>query len=934
MKNPFVLVTLLSFLALPGFSQAADPLSPLDSETITGTLENGVRYYLLSAPSQSNRIAMRLVVQAGSLQERPEERGLAHLVEHMQFEGTDHFGSQEIVNFLESNGMKFGAGLNAYTSYESTQYVLNLPADNPEALKKGLTILEDWAHGPQVKADLLEKEKKIILEENRVRSASIQGRINDFVARVTTEGTAYEDRLPIGSMERVKGFTAADIRRFVEAWYTPQALSVVIVGSYNTDDMEALLREAFRRPFANASRPGPAPVPLRSPVKEPTVNFFKDKELGSNLFYWSKTVVPEVPGIEAALKWEIECFIATNAVGQRLEARVRDPQSGLLSASIFRSWLPGYRFEFDYLLAAREGQTDAAVTSYLAEMENAATNGLTVEEFERWRKAYQTANEAETPEGVSDAQKAEGIANWIVTGIKVPITDIFYAYRKDLAENLTRDEVNAVLTRYLVPTPAKLLVLSLDKPGNTMPSAEALLTLQNKVLLGETKTKAQTDVRPLVTTPPVPGKVQSIVPLAGTPLVLWTLSNGIKVYQYPQYFGANDFQLKAYAPGGLSTVADQDYSNAAFSVALMGRNGLGDLNATELQRYVGGKKASVQLGLTEDQAVVTGFSDPSDPVAMERFFQLLYTTFTAPRRDATAEKTMVGDLGLWLTNNEKQPQQLFQRQIGELVYGGSPRMAAFTSNRMGELNLDRAAALKDQFFHNPGDFTFVITGAFNDVTLKPLLEQWLASLPTQTPSTAGPRDRGIRPTEGPVTRIVRAGSDNKAVVTQVIEVPFPYSATNWHVSAVLREVLNIRLREVLRQEQEGTYGVGVGMELGPTPYPHTRVSVNFTCALDRQEAMIQALGQELKALAQGGISDEVFAKAIEIRIRDSEAGEKTNDYWMEATFWGLAHKDDLATIDRWPLFYKGVKKAEVVAMASQILQPQKALTVILNPEKP
>jgi len=926
-------VFLLLFVAGFLFAENGTALSPLDPATRTGTLDDGVRFYILKNAKPENRIEMRLVVQAGSLQEGPGESGLAHLIEHMEFEGTEHYGSQEIVNFLESNGMRFGGDLNATTGYQSTQYFLNLPADKPEVIAKGLSILEDWAHGPKVAPELLDKEKKIVAEEDRLRFKNAQGRAQNFMLNTVFSGSPYEGHKPIGDMAQVQAATPAVIDNFVRTWYTPESMSVIIVGSLDPAAMEGLLRSSFTRPFPRHGKPQAVP-PLPT-VAADSVDYFKDKELGNNLYVWWKSIDPKASSVEERASWELVSSIAVGSIQKRLGDLARRPETGILGSGVQAVWSLGQRCEISWFLAPREGKSETAVAAYLAELKKAADFGITQSEFELGRKSWIDSNEAQLTQkdNTTNSTKASWIAGWIVDGTPMSFTDALYAYRKALAGRISREDVNRVIAQYILPSPAKALVESIDKSGNEPLSAAALSAITAKTLAATAKPEPERILKPLLAQEPTRGSIAKSEPVPGTSLSLWTLSNGMRVYFYKNSLTKNDFRFRAFAPGGRSCVSNADYENAALGLSLLGNNGAGQLSQSELQDFLSGKKAYVGFNLEDARTTIAGSSDAADPEDMRKCFQLLYAKLREVRRDAEAEKASLENLRELLDNNAKLPNFRYQAECINLESNGAPRAAILKPERFAELDPDRVAAIEKSFFIGQAGMTFVLAGDCDEATIRDFVETYIASVPTDPETARSAQDLGIRPTPGPVSHIVRAGSDDKSVVTIGIEQPYPYSFEARSLATILAEALDIRLREVLRQDKAGTYGVNARVEIENDLYQNASTYINFTCSPQNREALVRAMTDELEQIAKSGLSDDIYAKALEIRKRSIETGSKTNEYWLSEFSSCLERGDSLDKVVKLNAFLETVKKSDVDALAARILDPSKAWIAILEPEE-
>jgi len=913
-------------LILSAFLGAQTP--GLDSAVKTGTLPNGIRYFLLNNLKPENRVEMRLVVRVGSVQEADNEQGLAHLLEHLQFEGTNRFAAQEIVKFLETNGMKFGNDLNAQTGFNDTQYYLDLPADNADALAKGLQVLEDWAHGPKVQPDLLEKEKKIVAEEQRVRLENVGGRLTNFYMPLLTEGAPYSGRMPIGKMDVLAKVTPAEVRRFADRWYTPQAMSVIIVGSLDTADMEKRLRASFTSTFANAANALPPPPPGIPAYTKNTVGTFKDAEMGANVVLWNKIDAVDMKNLRAFKTYELANFLVGYTLTRRFQELTQSEDPPFLGAEVSVSPFVANTWFRQFQVVLRDGVQQRSLETFLTELKRTASNGLTSSDLDFARKEYLSQVEQTYLDrnNTKNDARADQLADYALTGNPVPSDLQNYEMGKELGKNISLDTVNALLPTWLDPSVAKVLVLGIDMAGSEVPNEAALTAVQERVKAATVAQKAERVMKPLVSQPPKPGKVTKTEAVPGTPLTRWTLSNGLQVYLYKNTLTQNEVLVRGFAPGGLASTTEKDYLSAVIGPYLWGNTGIGELSLSELQDALSGKQASVQVSLDDSSANLSASAVTAD---LDTLFPMLWLKLSTPRRDAAAESSFLKQLGESVKNSQDIPDQLYQDELRRLLTNGNYRGLPLRSERLGQILADKSAEIYKQLFAGAPGFTFTICGDFDEAVLKPLVETWLASMPAAKVTKAA--DTRVRPVVGPVKSVIAKGVDNKAVVTLTLPVAVPYSAASSFTASALREVLTIRMREVLRQDKEGTYGAGVDLSLSPFPYSHGTTTINFTCDRVRQDELLAAAVAELKALSQGNLDDEVFAKAIEIRKRALETNQKTNAWWTNAVNSSLFLGNDLKLLPGLPAFYTALKKEAVVALAKSLLSPEKAITVILNP---
>lgn len=920
-------VLLSAVLLVGSLSLLAAQAAALDPSVRVGTLDNGIRYFLLQNAKPENRIELRLSVQVGSVQETPRELGLAHLVEHLQFEGTERFGPQEIIHFLESNGMKFGNDLNAQTGFNDTQYFLDLPADQPEVLVKGLQILEDWAHGPKITAELLEKEKRIVAEEERVRMENVQGRLTKFFMPVLLQGTPYGERLPIGDMKVLKAVTVDDANRFVDRWYTPQAMSLQIVGDFDPVAMESLLKRTFLRPFASVNAPPRAPsVP---PYDQASYHTFQDVEMGANVLVWNKVFPVDPANVALSKRLDLLNFVVSFTLSKRFTELTQTADPPFLQASVGASPLFGGAWLSQFQVVVRDGAAERSIETYLTELRRLSVHGLSATDFQLALGEYRSIVENQYAQrtNTTNGQRASALAAHALTGDPLLSDEEDYRLKTLTADQLTLEDVNAALPSWLDLDATRLLVLTTGKPEAGVPDEAGLRAIATRVASSTVVAGQERVVKPLFTESPKPGKVVKTEKVAGTPLTKWTLSNGLEVWLYPNTFTKNEVQLRATAKGGLSRIADADLLSAAFAPYLLSNTGLGTLSLPELTDFLTGHQAGVNANVDDEGASLSGSAVPAD---LEILFQLVNKKFTPPRRDADAEASFLKQVEESLKNQQDLPAQIYQNEIQRVLNSDSPRSKPLTADRMGEIDADKAARFYQEFFQGGAGFTFTITGDVDEATLKPLVETYLASLPGGKEKTI--RDLGVRPLKGPLTSVVKEGQDNKAVVTVFLPVAAAYSNAARLTAAALQEILDIRLREVVRQDNEGTYGVSVELSLTPHPYGHALTQIQFTCDRARQDELLAAVLGELKALSSGKIDEAVFAKAVEIRKKALETDQKLNGWWTWAVSSALFRGDDLKSLSTLSAFYGSLKKDAVVSQAKQLLDPSKALTVILNPE--
>ena len=924
------IAAVLSLTACVSAGVLPEPFSQIDPDAVTGNLENGVPYIILENKKPANTIRMQLIVQAGSLDEPKNKRGLAHFIEHMNFQGTEHFKSMEIVDYLESVGMRFGPEVNAYTGFGSTVYHIDVPADDREAVITGLRILQDWARGPVVSNDRLEIEKGVVLEEYRLRATDAKSRFFMYMLNDCAAGSPYHDRFPIGKPEHISHFAKSDIDSFTAVNYTRDRETVIISGDFEKGDMEALLRSHFTAQLPEGSgRNGPS-YPASPQTDGFKIRYYVDRELQSPSFTWAVTTPSVAKNSLESLKWDFCAHAVFSALKQRIETMTLDIETGVSDGSADYWWTYGHRWQMRICISPRNGKMLEAYASLCTQLRNIELYGITNSEFQEARKTWGNTTHSlmNKKEEITSGQKADAMTEVITMDKPYAYDFSYYLARSAAVGSLNNASVHSWVKEYLDPEKAYLYVQTLEK--NDAPSASALKRIVKQINKTDIPRITAAQLKPIVSDYPTPGSVVKEELIPGTPYEKWTLSNGIEMYLFPNDLKQHELIMKAYSRGGLSLLEDDEYALGRYALSVLAYNGAGNLTYSEIKDYLNGRTANVSFGLDETFAYINGTADGKDREDMGMMFKLLYANLAQPRRDASAEAAIIQKHREWLLNNTDNPDIQYYNQILLAQSDSNPRRKPFAPGFFDNLNADTASAQAKKFFGNPADFTFVFCGDYFRGTLKDLAAQWLASIPCNPPSLATPADRGIRPPAGAVKQIVSAGNEDQSKFTISITSDYPYSKEAIRSVFTLQEILRIRLIDVLRQDKGGTYGVGVSCSVFNDPYEHSEVRIQFSSDPSKEDAMYDALIDELENLSSGGIDDRDFGKGVAIVKRIISHGEKTNAFWADRIFYSLKDLGTLEGLPEMEQYYGQITKEEVVSMAARILDPERTVTVILN----
>lgn len=926
----FLAVLAIAALATGARAQnPGDPL-PLDAHVVRGQLPNGLHYIIRRNLKPEKRAELRLVVNAGSILEDDAQRGIAHFVEHMMFDGTKRFPKQDIVNFLERVGMRFGADLNAYTSFDETVYMLTIPTDTARLVNSALDILQDWAGGAATFDPAeIKKERGVVVEEWRTgRDASTRVQYRQFP--VMLQGSKYALRVPIGTKENLETFPDSLARKFYRDWYRPDLMTVIAVGDFDPAQMEASIKQRFaglKMPAAPRTREYAA-VPDHD---QTLVSIETDKEY---------------PLSSVGLLW-LKPHDSTLTVGDFRRSLVRSFYDGMVNARLseisqradapFAFAQGGHgsfvRTKDAYQLFAgvKESGFEKAAVALLSEAERITRFGFTQTELDRQRTSALRSVEQQYAE--RDKTNSSRFVDEYVSATlwNTPIMGIVNEQQlaKALAPTITVAEVNALSTSSFGEKNRVVLVAAAEKPEIKVPTAAEILKVFDAAKAATlTAYVDSASGEALVPNRPVPGKIIAEQTLPETGILEWTLSNGARVLLKPTDFKADEVLFAARAPGGESLVPDSEVIDADLASVVMSRSGVGSFNAIALGKKLAGKKVNVAAGIDGSGEGVRGTASVQD---METLFQLAWLRMTAPRIDTSAYLAFKAQMRAMLANQKNDPESVFGDTVEATMSQHHPRMHLLSAELLDSVDLKKAYDIYRDRFADASGFTFFLVGSFKPDSVRPLVEQYLASLPALNRHEKV-KDNGIRPPSGVVQKTVRKGVEPKAETTLMFTGPCTYSFDNREAMDALSELLNIRLREVLREEKGGTYGASAGGSCSNIPYEHYSFSVEFGSSPERVDELVTAVFKVFDEIKAGIVSDSNLTKIKEIQLRGHETGLKQNGTWLNAMTDADEDHRDQRDFLRTPQLVKGLTREMIRDAAKLYLRPEQYARFTLLPE--
>ena len=905
-----------------------DPLPP-DPEVVTGTLDNGLRYFIHENRRPENRALLRLVVNVGSIVEDEDQLGLAHFVEHMAFNGTRNFEKSALVDYLESIGMAFGPHVNAYTSFDETVYMLQVPMDDPEALANGFRILQDWAAGQLFDPEEVDKERGVVVEEWRGRRGAA-ARIQDQQMPVIFEGSLYAERLPIGKPEVLESAPPETLRRFFEDWYRPGLMAVVAVGDFDGAQIESMVQEYFGG-LRDPESPRPrtfAEAPIDHPARV------------------AVATDPEMPQSQVALLYK-QPPTSVKTVADFRRTLVQDLYSGMLNARLDELRLqtdPPFVFAatgrgsfvrameaYQLMAFVTEDGIERGMDALLTEAERVARHGFAATELERQK--IEIAREYERQVADKETRESGALAaryiRVFLEGGAYPAIETEAALAAALLPGVTLDETNALASEGITEQGRVVLVSGPEKEGLDTPSAETLAGLFDAVAAKDVAPYEDAAVdAPLLAEEPAGSAVASEETVEEVGITVWTLENGVRVALKPTDFKDDEIRFAATSPGGTSLAADEVFESADVAAGLVGDGGVGEFDQPALQKKLAGTVVSVSPSIS---ALAEGFNGSASPKDLETALQLVYLYFTAPRKD---EGALGSFKALWegiFANASSNPDMVFIDTVSTTMTQDHPRADGLPDpEEIEKVDLDAAFEFYRERFADAGDFTFYFAGAFELDEMRPLVEKYLGGLPS-TGREESWRDVGIDPPSGVIEKVVRMGVEPQSRTQIVFAGDAEYSLSEWSSVQALADVLQIRLRELLREDLGGTYGVSVSGSLTYRPDQEYQVGISFGSAPERAEELAAVVFEEIEQIKASGPDAETVAKVRETQRRSKETSLRQNAYWINQMRNFDRRGRDYAEIPSYDLI-EGWSAADVQAVAQRYLRLDQYAKFVLLPE--
>ena len=937
MKRIFSLIA--AFALGAGFFASAQqmPPIPVDPAVRIGRLDNGLTYYIRHNEEPAGQANFYIAQKVGSILEDESQRGLAHFLEHMCFNGTEHFPGNGVVKYCESIGVKFGADLNAYTSIDETVYNIdNVPvAKVPEAVDSCLWILHDWADGLLLLPEDIDGERGVIHEEWRSRQ-NAQMRLYEKILPEIYPGNKYAERMPIGLMEVVDNFPYQVLRDYYEKWYRPDNQGIVVVGDIDVDAVEAKIKDIFG-PIAMPENPAERYYVPVEDNEETIVSLAADKEFpyAQCFLFWKHEAYPEeMKGDLSYLVYQYALGMADIMLNQRLQELAQLPEPPFMMAQFGADddyFIAKTKKCYAGLVVCDENKLENAIGTLWREILRAKRGGFTASEYERARSEYLSQVEARynSREKKRSAEYCQEYVRHFIDREPVMGVEIEYELAQQLCPNIPVDAVNQLFGQ-LVDEGKNLVVACMlpEKEGVTYPTADAMKAMLAGVAAEDIEAyREEVSDEPLLARLPASGKIKK-TQAAPFGYIKYTLSNGASVFVKTTDFDKDHIQLRAFSEGGLSQYSPDEALNLK-NLDLIAEGGVGNFSATALTKALAGKQASVSPFIGSYEEGVSGSSTVKD---FETMLQLTYLYFTAQRTDYDAFKSWQNKTRAQLLNQESQPMTALQDSLVSVLYNNNPLAVRMKAADVDKVDYDRIMQIGRERFANAADFTFVITGAFDEATMLPLVAQYIGALPAKGKAEKA-RSVGMHFAEGRLDRTFAKEMEvPMAVVVYMETADGVYDLKNDLTLDIAHQVLDIVYTEEIREKEGGTYGVSTAGGYNHAFLPETQSYLQIVYQTSPEEyGRLNARIEELLAeFAANGPSGTNLAKVKDYLHKKYQENLRQNSYYervlAEYLKYGVDRMTDYARV------LDSITAADVAKAVSDILSQGNQARIIMYGE--
>jgi zinc protease len=911
--------------------QSIADLLPVDHNVIIGRLPNGLTYYIRANAEPKNRAQLYLVNKVGSVLETDAQQGLAHFTEHMSFDGTRDFPKNQLVDYLQKSGVKFGADLNAATTFDETVYELPLPTDSVAVFERGFNILANWAGYDTFDPAELDRERGVILEEARQRGKNAQERLQQQIYPVLFNNSRYASRLPIGKEEIIKTVSADAIRNFYQEWYRPDLQAVIVVGDFDPKRVEQLIKQNFSS-LKNPPVEKPRIIYNDPPSPGTSIVVATDKEfpytLAEIIVKHPETIVKTgsqyLQGVRVAL------------FNQMLNARIgelsqkRNPPF-LFGQASYGPFLGRQDAFVTVAVSKSDSDLEVAVKAVATETERARRFGFTITELERAKQnaLQQLQNEYKERDKTPSSEYVQEYEQNFLKGEAIPGIDFEYNFYVNNIGKITLAELNAMAGKFISDQNRVIVIEAPDKEKTNLPNQATVLNWLSAASANLTPYVDNVSTKPLLDKIPAPSVTVRAVSDDSIATATLTLSNGVKIILKPTDFKNDQMLISGYSFGGTSLASDDDFTSANLAGDIIGNSGVGNFNQIQLDKMLAGKNVSLTPYISDNSQGINGSSTPQD---FETALQLLYLYFTQPRKDPDIWQSTISQANAFLNNRNLDPNNVYRDTIAAVLSNHNFRGMTITPGRLNAASLDKAYSFYKARFADASGFTFTFVGNFDIGNIKPLLETYLGGLPS-TNSKETYKNLDIHPPAGQITKTIYKGIGDKATVQLVFSGDYNYNELNNVQMDALEAVIQLKLIDRLRQEESGVYSPGVRASYVKIPEGRYSFTISFTCAPTNVDKLIAATLDEINKIKQNGAQQTDIEKFTSEDMRSTEVQIRQNVFWAGYLASGSQNQENPHRILNYVKNLKTVTVQSTKDAANKYLSGDNLINFILLPAK-
>lgn len=925
-------LTLCSLLIV-AFAAAQPNLSkpiPVDPNVKIGTLKNGLTYYIQRNTTPPGRIEMRLAVNAGSILEDENQQGLAHFVEHMAFNGTKRFTKNALVNFLERAGVRFGPDLNAYTSFDETVYMLQMPTDRPGLVDSAFMVLEEWAAWVAMEGEEIDKERGVIREEWRL-GLGAEDRMRKKYFPVIFNGSRYAERLPIGQLGVIDTASYETLRRFYRDWYRPNLQAVVVVGDIDPAYAEAKIKKHFaglKNPKKQRER-----VTFGVPDNiEPLVSVATDPEATNTVFRLMYKHPRKTVASWGDYREQLMQRLYSNMMAARFAELNQKPESPFVSASSFYGGFMGRAINaLSSFAAIKENRIENAITQLVVENERLRRHGFTPGELERQKTELMAAAERRFRERdkTNSASLVMAYTAHFLQRSPIPGPQLELEMTRQLLPTITLENMNALAPSWIADHNMVAVLTAPQRDEMPVPDESRVLSLIREAkMLEVTPYEDSFTDEPLMAIKPSPLSQMPAPTDKGLGVKEYKLANNITLVVKPTDFKNDEILFTAYTSGGTSLAADEEVFAATIIPRMIQGSGIGNFSAVDLQKKLTGQQISLQPFAEEYRHGFRGSASPKD---LETFLQLLHLHMQGARRDAEAFEALRSQLLSQMRFIRANPRIVFSDTLARLMGNNHPRAFAIPdNNQMASLTPEVVYALYDKMFTDASGLTVIVVGNISNDQL-PMLAGYLINLPAHNLIFRW-KDHGVNFPPKTIDAKVYAGTENQSQVAINFNSPFDWNDRNRLLMGLTSRAYNIKLRENMREELGGVYGVSARGTTSRLPNPSLSINVGWGTNPGLVDTLSFVVFDQMKRLMENGPTADDLAKVKETTIRERETNEKQNNFWSSYLDFSYFNNTPLVSYENFRSSVESVTAAEIRDFAKKYFKPDHYLRVVLYPE--